>query len=71
MTFTDGVPEARNLNGDFFTDQRLLSLLEQPDPSVAALLDRIEVALQNHIAEADQFDDITMLAVRRAPEAEI
>jgi sigma-B regulation protein RsbU (phosphoserine phosphatase) len=71
MTFTDGVPEARNPNGDFFTDQRLLSILEQPDPTVAALLDRIEATLQNHIAEADQFDDITMLAVRRAPEAEV
>jgi sigma-B regulation protein RsbU (phosphoserine phosphatase) len=65
MTFTDGVPEARNPSGEFFTDQRLLTLLEQSDPSVGALLDRIQASLESYIGEADQFDDITMLALRR------
>ena len=70
MTFTDGVTDARDPNGKFFSKEGLLSLLEQPVPSAAALLDRIEASLQAHIADADQFDDITMLAVRRAPVSE-
>jgi len=31
------------------------------------LLARVETNLRAHIATADQFDDITMLAVRRMP----
>lgn len=69
MTFTDGVPEARAPDREFFSEERLLALLQQPAPSVVVLLDRIENSLQDFIAEADQFDDITMLAVRRAPKA--
>jgi serine phosphatase RsbU (regulator of sigma subunit) len=41
--------------------------LSEPDPSAAALLERIERSLRSHMAGAAQFDDITMLAVRRAP----
>jgi sigma-B regulation protein RsbU (phosphoserine phosphatase) len=70
MTFSDGVPDARNPDGERFTVEGLFSLLEQPDPSVVALLDRIEASLHAHIADADQFDDITMLAARRAPVPE-
>jgi hypothetical protein len=42
-----------------------LSLLERPAPSAAGLLERIRVGVWDHIASADQFDDITMLAARR------
>ena len=70
MTFSDGVPDARNPDGERFTVEGLWSLLEQSDPSVVALLDRIEAALRAHIADADQFDDITMLAARRIPVSE-
>ena len=64
LTYTDGVPEARSPNGDFFTEKRLLSLLEQLTCSATELLKNIETRLQEHIADRDQFDDITMLAVR-------
>lgn len=67
MTFSDGVSDARNPDGERFTVEGLFSLLEQPAPSVVALLDRIEASLYAHIADADQFDDITMLAARRLP----
>lgn len=70
MTFTDGVTDARDPNGKLFSKEGLLSLLEQPASSAAALIDRIAASLQAHIADADQFDDITMLAVRRAPLSE-
>jgi sigma-B regulation protein RsbU (phosphoserine phosphatase) len=66
MTFTDGVTEARGPSGDFFDEERLLALLAGPATSASEYLDRIEASLRTHIGNADQADDITMLAVRRA-----
>ncbi|MBD2772693.1 PP2C family protein-serine/threonine phosphatase [Iningainema tapete] len=66
--YTDGVTEARAPKGEFFTLQRLLSLLEQPTSSVSDLLERIKTNLFTHINNAAQFDDITMLAVQWLPQ---
>jgi sigma-B regulation protein RsbU (phosphoserine phosphatase) len=66
LTFTDGVTEAQDPHGEFFDEERLVSLVEGPATSVAALLERIEASLQAHMADTEQSDDITMLAVRRA-----
>lgn len=65
LGYTDGVPDARSPSGQFFTEKKLLSLLEEPAESAAALIERIKVSAIAHIANADQFDDITMLAVQR------
>jgi serine phosphatase RsbU (regulator of sigma subunit) len=65
FAYTDGVPEANNPQGEFFGREKLFALLEHADQSVHALLNQIESELHAHIAEADQFDDITLLAVRR------
>ena len=64
LTFTDGVSEARNPAGGTFTDKRLQVVLEEPAPSAAIIVDRIETALQLYMAGAEQADDITMLAAR-------
>ena len=71
MTFTDGVPEARGPDGEFFGEERLLSLLQEPASSASTLLDRVEASLQDHLGDAEQSDDVTMLAVRRAPTSEV
>lgn len=63
VAYTDGVTDARNPSGQFFGESKFLALL-QPD-SATNLLDRIEVNVNAHIADADQFDDITLLAVQR------
>ncbi len=65
--YTDGVTEAKNPNDELFTNQRLRSLLEQPAASASDLLERIKTNVFNHIGDAPQFDDITMLAVQRTP----
>jgi len=65
IAYTDGVTDARNPSGERFTQERLLALLEKPISSAAALLDTIEARLNVYIAEAVQFDDITLLAARR------
>ena len=67
FAFTDGVTEAHAADGSFFTEERLLQLLEQPAASAAALMNRIDESLRAHIGTATQFDDITMVTVRRQP----
>jgi serine phosphatase RsbU (regulator of sigma subunit) len=65
LGYTDGVTEASAPDGAFFTAASLMSILEKPASSAADLLDRIANSIQEHIGEADQFDDITLLAIRR------
>ena len=65
--YTDGVTEARNVKGDFFTEKKLLALLKEGADTASGLLDSISGALKGYTGDAEQFDDITMLAVRRAP----
>lgn len=65
FTYTDGVPEAHSPSGAMFSDQRLYDLLEKHAESVTETVDQIEQAVRTHISTAPQFDDITMLAVRR------
>ncbi len=65
--YTDGITEARAPGGEFFTNERLRSLLEQPATSAFHLLERIKTNVFTHIGDAPQFDDITMLAVQRTP----
>ncbi len=67
LGYTDGVTEASAADGSFFTVERLRSILDAPSSSASELLDRITNSLQGHIGEADQFDDITLLAIRRIP----
>ena len=65
--YTDGVVEANTSDGEFFTMERLVAALDAPASSAKELLDRIAVGVQEHIGEADQFDDVTLLAIRRIP----
>jgi sigma-B regulation protein RsbU (phosphoserine phosphatase) len=70
VMYTDGVVDARNPRGGFFGEPHLLSLLARPTESAGALLQAIDDDLRAHIADASQFDDITMLAIRRTAEFE-
>jgi sigma-B regulation protein RsbU (phosphoserine phosphatase) len=66
VMYTDGVTEARDPARQFFTEKRLLSLLDVPAPPAAALLDGVIARLQEHVAGAEPSDDVTLLAVRRS-----
>jgi len=66
--YSDGVTDARNPAGKMFTEKNMLALLqEKPAESAQELLLRVKMAVSNHIDTADQYDDITMIAVRRLP----
>lgn len=67
LGYTDGVTDARSPQGRFFTQKRLLSLLNEPFPTLDSLLEQIQAQLQLHVEDASPFDDITLLAIKRLP----
>jgi sigma-B regulation protein RsbU (phosphoserine phosphatase) len=67
FAYTDGVTEAREPGGRFFTETRLLSILHKPIPSATAVVDNVIASLLDHISGAEPHDDVTILAVRRMP----
>lgn len=63
--FTDGTTDARNMAGQPFSEERLLKSIAAPWTSVFSMLFELNVELQKHIGEQNQFDDITLLSFRR------
>ena len=63
--YTDGVTEAMSPENILFSKERVLSLLEKPAVSASQLIEQIKIEIFNHIGDAPQFDDITMISVHR------
>ncbi|HEY3311802.1 MAG TPA: SpoIIE family protein phosphatase [Anaerolineales bacterium] len=68
LAFTDGIPDCKNAGNDFFGTQRLIDTLHGRNISPLALVDKVEEQLHQFIGTADQFDDITLLAIKRNPQ---
>lgn len=66
LVFTDGIPDAKNPQNDFFGHGRIKEYLKRSPAESAKRVERLGAELEAFIAEADQFDDITILALRRA-----
>ena len=69
--YTDGVTEAENTAHDLYGEERLQTCLQDlygADPQ--QVLDRVRKDMEQHVKNAEQFDDITMLCLRRAEEQE-
>ena len=64
VAFTDGIPDTQNIDGEFFGNERLRELM-MSHSSPTQLLNEIELDLGQFIGEAEQFDDITLLAIKR------
>jgi serine phosphatase RsbU (regulator of sigma subunit) len=65
LAFTDGVLDASNHANQFFGELKLERLVQPPVISAETILETILVALHDHMAGVEQFDDITLLALRR------
>ncbi|MFJ5550704.1 PP2C family protein-serine/threonine phosphatase [Streptomyces sp. NPDC093225] len=65
FVYTDGVPEARCPDGRFLGDDRMIDLLSESAVNGRAVLDRMDLAVRQHTGEAEQHDDVTMLALHR------
>lgn len=65
--YTDGIPDARNTERKRFTEQRLLALLTEMaltnQLAAETLLERVLSAVEKHAEGAEDFDDITALAL--------
>ena len=65
FVYTDGVTEATNASNELFGDKRLVNALNtNPDAEPTELLPIVSKAIGEFVADAPQFDDITMLAMR-------
>ena len=64
--YTDGVTEALNEEKELFGEERLLSALNQADAGsipIKDLLAAVRKSLDAHVKDAEQSDDITMMAL--------
>jgi sigma-B regulation protein RsbU (phosphoserine phosphatase) len=68
VAFTDGITDALDPQETQFGEERFLSIVRAGSPSVTAMLGDVEAAVMRHIRDAPQFDDITLLALRRNGE---
>ena len=65
--YTDGVTEALSPSQTLYSKEKFRALLELRASSATELIERIQTDLFQHIDNAPQFDDITMIAVHRKP----
>jgi len=65
LVYTDGVVDARNKADEAFGKKRLQDLFGDPPLSAEDLIKQIKSRLNDHIQREKQFDDITIMALRR------
>ncbi|MDP1977708.1 SpoIIE family protein phosphatase [Undibacterium sp.] len=69
ILYTDGITDARNEHNEEFSEARLQTTISQQAPAFAADIIRIvTLAHQKFIAQAPQFDDLTLLSMQFHPE---
>jgi serine phosphatase RsbU (regulator of sigma subunit) len=67
FTYTDGVNEAKNLDGQQFTDERILKVAAPEGNNTETFLRIMFEAVCEFRGKAEQSDDITMLALKYLP----
>ena len=66
LLYTDGVTEAINSGDEEFGEQRLQAVLAQlTSNSSQDIIERIKACVSDFAGEAEQSDDITLLAIKR------
>ncbi len=65
FVYTDGVAEATNADKELFgTDRMLEALNREPDAEPEAVLKNVMNGINAFVADAEQFDDITMMCLK-------
>ena len=67
FTYTDGVNEAKNLDGQQFTEERILKVAAPEGNNTENFLRLMLEAVSEFRGKAEQSDDITMLALKYLP----
>ncbi len=65
LLYTDGITDALSPSEEQFAEPRLVEAATSPALSAQDLIQNIMNALGTHIAKREQYDDITLLAVKR------
>ena len=65
LVYTDGVTDARNKAGAAFTKHQLIDLAGNSFATAEDLTTIIKSRVNEHISGEDQYDDMTLLALRR------
>jgi sigma-B regulation protein RsbU (phosphoserine phosphatase) len=69
LLYTDGIPDAQNIDGEFFKER---SLIEIAQANFGKPADELQKSILDGVNEfvdgAPQFDDITLLVVARNPD---
>jgi len=64
--YTDGVTEAMNSKNEEYTTDKLLKLLsEMKDNSSKLIIESVTTSVKEHVKDAEQHDDITMLCFNK------
>lgn len=65
FVYTDGVPEATNIDKELFGTDRMLNVLnENSNLTPEQVLTNVMNGIKRFVGDAEQFDDITMLCLR-------
>ncbi len=65
FVYTDGVAEATNAANELFGNERMLAALNvDPDAKPETVLSNVMLGIDAFVANAEQFDDITMLCLK-------
>ena len=72
FVYTDGVPEATNINNELFGMERTVAALNA-DKTVAPeqILKNVRAAVSEFVKDAEQFDDLTMLCMEYKGKGEL
>ena len=66
LLYTDGITEARNQDGEFFSDERLESLVANSQATTAQqLLEEIDTAVAQFLSDTPASDDFTLVVIKR------
>jgi phosphoserine phosphatase RsbU/P len=66
VLYTDGVNEAQNVNKEDFGDERIISTVREHIKDNAGVISmKIKEAVDEFVGEAKQFDDITLIVIKR------
>ena len=68
--YTDGLTEAENINQQLFGEKRLINAIQQVESTLQphTFIEHIFENVKQFVGEADQSDDLTMMAVRYSKE---
>ena len=63
--YTDGTTDARNPEGEIFSEERLLKYIQAPWSSLFSMVYEVKNELHKFSSAQRQFDDITLISIRR------